>query len=175
MDRDKVLESLRGEKIYALPEDIDFDTYAEVLEFLTIYKDDPVTIHCAGGGGSTDVAFAIVDLIRQHGAVRTALMGAAYSSHVIVFASGRDRQVSQHAQIGIHRPYFERVGGHAGELTNRAFYLHDLERQIAELFSDASKHSDGWWLDVIRSVERGGWVHYNSQSIISMGLAQPLS
>lgn len=174
MDRDKVLERLEEFNTYVLPKEIDYDAYVEFIGFITPYWNGVVSVHCNGSGGETDYAFAIVDLIREHGKVSTYLTGMAFSCHSVIFAAGAERFVSEHGAIGIHQPYFENSTGSADAFQERSNRLDNLKAQIAKIYAYASNKETSWWLDRINSISDGRFKRYGADMLIHLDFAQPM-
>lgn len=172
----ELVESLAENAIYALPEYMEYDTYVGVLDFLETLHDQPVTIYCAGNGGSIDHSFAVVDLIRKHGNVTTVLAGAAYSANSSVFCAGATRLVSEHAYLAVHRPYVTLEGGNATLLLSHARNLERSTEAMARIYARAAKpvYDVQWWVRKMNNVKEGHFTRLRADRMIEMGMAQPL-
>lgn len=65
--------------------------------------DKEIRMYCRGNGGSCRTAFAIIDIIQQHGNVVGLLTSEANSNHGVVFAGCPRRYVYPRALLGLHR------------------------------------------------------------------------
>jgi ATP-dependent protease ClpP protease subunit len=168
-----IVERLSENYIYAIPEDISYVTYVELLDFLTVHLGHAVEVFCAGTGGNSDYGFAMVDLIRNHGRVDTVLIGCAVSAHSAIFAAGANRYISKHGYIGIHKPYYEIHGGDDSVLKTSSIHLERVTKDLAEIYAEASDLDVSWWTKKMNSVHEGRFYRISSAELIKMNFAQP--
>lgn len=168
-------ERLLARGVIVLPQDIEHDTYQYVLEAL-LTRPGPVRLYCAGDGGDSGSAFAIADLIREHGQVIGLLPGSAASNHVTVFAACGQRYVYPMGRIGVHKVAWANVNGRTDSqsLWVNAAAFEATERSIAALLASASRLDAEWWFNKMQAAGSGGVVEFDADYIVKLGLARPV-
>lgn len=168
-------ERLLKAGVMALGSEIDHETYRYVLEALLLHP-GPVQLYCAGDGGDSGCALAIVDLIGQHGQVTGMLPGHAMSNHVTVWAACQNRYVFPMGRIGVHKVAWESVNGRTDgqSLTRWAKAFDDIERDIATVLAGASDQDVQWWLQRMQHAGSGGIVEFDAKTLIALGMARPI-
>lgn len=177
---EQVEKLVKSRGIIVLPEEIDHDTYAMLLEGLVIARVErprqPVILYCRGDGGCSRSALAMVDLIREHGNVIGMLPGEANSSHVTVWAGCTERYVYPHAAIGLHKvAYYEmnsRMDSKSAQLIGREF--EQTERKVATLLAEISNKDADHWFDVMQTTGSSGVTQFDAEEIIAMEMAKPI-
>jgi|SRR5690349_13573139 len=112
-------------------------------------------VRVAGDGGDSGYAFGIGELIQDANAF-TVLLGSAYSSHVIIWASGGQRFIYDTALLGIHSsgiyvPTDSRLTEH--DFITHARNCQAVDKSTAILFSSCclnKKYNVSWWYKKIR-------------------------
>ncbi len=160
--------------VHALPYRIDYNAYVNLMHFLTNCDGESVTLYCAGAGGLTDYAFAMVDLIKRHGDVTGYLVGTAYSCHSLIFSACQHRYVTPHSAIATHQPSFEVTGGTADVIHRAAFRLGRIERQIVDLYVSASNQDAEWWGAFMKNDLEGDFRFLEASNMIAIEMAQEL-
>lgn len=168
----KLLE--RG--VVVLPDEITHEAYRYVLEALVL-RPERVVLYCAGDGGDTGCALAMVDLIRQHGQVDGMLAGHAASNHVVVWAACAARYVFPYGRIGVHKLAWSSLDGRTDSETLRlwARAFDTSEASIAQVLAEAGERDTDWWLRTIQQAGSGGLIEFDAAWLVAHGLARPVA
>lgn len=87
--------------IFAFGE-IDEEFYENFVQEL--FQHDECNLFLTSVGGDIELAFAMYDLIRSHGNVRTIGVGRVYSAAVIVMQASKIRLLSENSLMMLHHP-----------------------------------------------------------------------
>ena len=168
--RVEVINSLAELNVFALPRDINYESYVELLNFLALHPDEAV-LYCAGSGGDVDYGLASVDLIRKHGKVTGILVGAAYSCSSVIYAACSKRYVGRYGFLGVHRPYINDTHGNSTQLSGHGTGLSISHRQMVEVYVEASQRDSKWWNDKLNKTREGFFTRLNAETLVSIGMA----
>lgn len=170
-------KKLLARGVIVLPDVLEHSVYELFVEALVIDRPtDEIRVYCKGKGGDSRTAFAIVDLITQHGNVTGVLVGEAMSSHVPIWASCQRRYVSPHGVIGLHRvsAYVEiPIDSRYASLMSVDFFRTD--EATATLLAGISSCDFAYWYDKISSAGNGGCDLVAARDLIMGGMALPLA
>ena len=164
------------QRVVILPEEIDHSAYKMVLEAALKWPGQEIDLYCRGDGGFIRDAFAIIDVIRQHGNFTGLLTGMAFSSHADIWVACNKRYVYPLGAIGLHQ-----VKIATSEQYKDALYLNKkvqegrrLDKMIASLFAGASKKSfDDWVGRLCYTGDNVEWIY--EKEIIELEMAEPIS
>jgi hypothetical protein len=166
---------LLKKNVIVLPNGISPDAYEYVLEALMDTPDQKVQLYCRGNGGESRDAFAIADLIQQHGQVIGILAGAACSSHIICWAACSERYVYPYGALELHM-----VSSYISVPIDFTYAKllaegQDLaDRRTAELLAKISEISCEYWLTMIHSASSSGSTAILADELIAKGMARPI-
>ncbi len=162
--------------IAVLPDELNHATYLYLLEALLVERPaKEVRLYCRCDGGDSRSAFAIVDLIAQHGNVVGLLVGEADSAAVPIFAACQQRFVSAHGALGLHKVSWD--GSRILDSESAALLAKDYEnaeRVSADLLAGISGQTSDYWYSVIQSAHGHAVKLIESGELIARGMAQPL-
>lgn len=166
--------TLLEQGVIVLPYIIEHETYAMMVEALMMHP-KPLKLYCRGGGGDVASAFAIIDLIREHGNVSGMLLGEANSSHGVIWAGCQKRYVYPNGVLGVHMPSQQWQGAvDSREAWLLALEMERYENQIAELYkSICSKEVD--WKQAMAATGSSGMRFLDASWLIENGMALPIS
>lgn len=172
-DQKRLLE--RG--VIVLPQYIDHDTYALLVEALVVERPgDPVQLYCRGDGGSANTALALMDLIEAHGSVTGVLHGAALSAHGMVWAACQQRYVAPRGSLGIHKVRFDDLGG--VDSTHAELIIAEqraIEWAGAALLGRISSTPAQRWYTLMQQIGSLGCKLLPAETLIRLGMAHPLT
>lgn len=170
----KELQPLLDYRTLLLPDDLDGEAYRNFLWAFKVarelYPTKRLKLYCHGNGGDANIGFALVDLIQQDGRVDGILLGGAYSSHSVVWASCARRFCYPLAGIGVHNCI---SSSNSWEDTSYrktdAHKMTEFDRAIAKIYSAASNKDIKWWLDkMARGHSACYWIEANKLAKIGM-------
>jgi len=174
---DQEEKRLREYGVAVLPNKIDEAAYELMLDVTLIRRGNPIYLYCAGAGGSTWDALAMVDLIQEQGRVIGLQPGTAASAHLDIFLGCSQRFVFPHAGIGVHEAGYSHNGDTFDMRGARSFAddLVRLNEQIAHLYAAASNRDVAWWRELLKEVGNTGCRWFGADEILSMGMARPVA
>ncbi len=113
------------------------------LEYLRLEGRVP-TLAIDSPGGDLRAGLALCDLLQSAGNVRTVAIARAYSVAALIFSCGKrgERAILPHAQVMIHEPLIEQMGGSASSVQERASALLFAKDEIARLLAKTCGHSE---------------------------------
>lgn len=163
--------------VIVLPEVLEHTVYELFVQALVVERPaDEVRVYCRGDGGSSRTAFAVVDLILQHGNVTGVLFGEANSSHVPIWAACQRRYVSRHGAIGLHKVSWDgtrQIDSQYARLLADEF--DHTEACVAELLASISNEAPPYWLGIIQDAGSSGVRMIYANELLARGMAQPLT
>jgi ATP-dependent protease ClpP protease subunit len=160
--------------IIILPARITHETYAMVAESL-VRREKAIRLLVNGTGGEISSAFAMVDLIREHGQVTGLLLGEADSSHGVIWLACRHRYVYPSAALGVHMPALER---HGYVDSQEAYLVHLDMKRYEDLLVDLLQHSCPQDIDfrtIVYSAGSSGMQYMDAKWLVDKGVALPSS
>jgi len=175
---------LREHGVLVLPEEIDHDAYALLVEALLLVDTLPhmkaITLYCAGLGGDTNAALAIADLLQHRGDVIGLLPGQADSCHADVWLACSERYVFPLGSMGIHETKYTFHNGTHVDVRFARNYAADVRsynERSARLLAGAcadDRFDTVYWLKVMEEIGSRGVRHYAAGWLIEMGIAKPI-
>lgn len=173
---DELRTKLLARGIVVLPENIDHAAYEYVLEAV-LEQPESLVMYCAGQGGSSGDAMAIVDLIAGHGNVTGVLIGEANSMHSVIWAACKRRFVSPNAIIGVHKVA---ISSHDHVLDSKTagliFREYDqTEKAMAGIYAGASDKDQAWWYQTLQDTGAVGVHVMTAAALIALGMARPIN
>lgn len=168
--------------VLILPEVIEHDTYEMVLEACLFRHAKGIHLFCRGNGGSSRDAYAIIDVIQDHGNVTGFLPGDACSMHAIIWAACAKRYVYPLGTIGLHMVALNHIDHiDAKYAFSIAREYETSDRRNAMILAAAST-SGGlqfgceFWLNTIRQNGSHGITEFDAHFLIDVcKMAQPAS
>lgn len=169
-------------QIILLPEHIGHAEYERLFYLLEYAKSElpgrRIQLLCKGDGGDARSGWAVVQAIREHGAVDGVLNGEALSTHANIWAGCDRRYVLSLGAIGIHPVASTELTGFldADTLAAYAHEYHEDDRRALSRFVEISRYEFDyeWWS--IRYFGAGQGVHMiDAEQIVDMGMATALS
>jgi ATP-dependent protease ClpP protease subunit len=167
---------LENRKTIIIPENIDHDSYSLIVEAAVLYPDDEIDLYCRGDGGYSNDAFAMVDVIRKHGRFVGHLVGAAASSHGVVWASCAIRYVYPFGKLGVHRVVKNMLPDNltSDHLSQMAESNHQVDQAMALIFESSSNLDYSKWRKIIDEYSMCvKW--FRSDDLIQMCMALPIA
>lgn len=150
------------ERIIFLTNAIDDDVANLVVaQLLFLESDDPekdIFLYINSPGGSTTAGMGVYDTMQYiKPDVATLVMGMAASMAAVLLAGGArgKRFALPHAEIMIHEPSVERLGG---KVTDVAISMQELLKTRQDLASVLAKHTGQATEKILKEFERDYWM-----------------
>lgn len=169
---------LNDHGVLVLPEELEHEAFVLVLTACLMRPDDEIRLYCRGNGGSCRTAFAIIDVIQDHGNVIGLLPGEANSNHGVIFAGCPRRYVYPLGMLGLHRTALD-VMYHVDMpyAKNRYQELEVGDRANARIYAAACENQIQWgeefWYRQIEQQGSKGLVQFDADFLIACGMARP--
>lgn len=176
-DQQKTLLNDHG--VVVLPEELDHDAFVLVLTACLMRPDQEIRLYCRGNGGSCRSAFAIIDIIQDHGNVVGLLTSEANSNHGVIFAGCPRRYVYPRGMLGLHRTALDAMY-HVDMpyAKNRFQELEVGDRANAKIFaaacSDQAQWGEDFWYSQLDQQGSKGLVQFDADFLIRCGMARPI-
>lgn len=168
--------------VLMLPEVIDHDAYQMVLEACLMRQDKGIHLFCRGDGGSSRDAYAIIDVIRDHGNVTGFLPGDACSMHAIIWAACAKRFVYPLGTIGLHMVALNHIDHIDAKYAARiAGEYEATDRRNARILADACTSAGlqfgvDFWLNTIQHSGSHGITEFDAHFLTDVcKMAYPAS
>ncbi len=157
-----IYSRLLKERIIFLTNAIDDDVANLVVaQLLFLESDDPekdIFLYINSPGGSTTAGMGVYDTMQYiKPDVATLVMGMAASMAAVLLAGGArgKRFALPHAEIMIHEPSVERLGG---KVTDVAISMQELLKTRQDLASVLAKHTGQATEKILKEFERDYWM-----------------
>ena len=157
-----IYSRLLKERIIFLTNAIDDDVANLVVaQLLFLESDDPekdIFLYINSPGGSTTADMGVYDTMQYiKPDVATLVMGMAASMAAVLLAGGArgKRFALPHAEIMIHEPSVERLGG---KVTDVAISMQELLKTRQDLASVLAKHTGEATEKILKEFERDYWM-----------------
>jgi ATP-dependent protease ClpP protease subunit len=176
-DQQKTLLNDHG--VLVLPEELEHEAFVLVLTACLMRPDKEIRMYCRGNGGSCRTAFAIIDVIQDHGNVVGMLTGEANSNHGVIFAGCPRRYVYPRGMLGLHRTALDAL--YHVDMSYAKNRFHELEmgdhanaKIYAAACSDQTQWGEAFWYTQLEQQGSKGLVHFNADFLIKCGMARPV-
>lgn len=145
-----------------------------ILQLRYLQTQDPdkeITIYINSPGGSVSDGLALIDVMGAlRCPIRTVCMGMAASMAALIFASGHERQITEHSRIMIHDPRVSGgVGGDALHLYATAKDLMHTREVTAQILAGCTGHSIE---EIYEKTETD--TYFTAQEALEWGLADKI-
>lgn len=165
---------LQQRKIWCVGEISSVSAVSLILQLHHLEHEDPtkpITMYINSPGGSVSDGLAILDTMHAMKApITTICVGEAASMGALLFVSGRERLMLPNAQLMIHDPLIQSVGGSALEVERRSKRLMKTRERIAGILADATGHTPEEILD-ITATDR----YFDADEALEFGLADRIT
>ncbi len=115
----------------------------QIMLLVNDNKDKPITVIVNSGGGEVTSGLMIYDIIEALTTpIKTVCLGKAYSMAGVIFACGKERLITENAEVMLHEPLISSgVGGSSSSVQTVSKRLITIKIKINKIIAKHTHHT----------------------------------